>query len=296
MIFVGDNVRAASYNETLFKQAGLLPGRLGSRLIEDNGENDTGFTLATDELSHPIVSFFAPTELQPLLAQPRFFRAFSVELSPEGPVQVVARFAGGQPAIVERKVGRGTVLLFACTADKDWTDFPLRPAFLPVIRRAIEHITLGRRARKTVQVHERIVDVLSLHEAGAQVTVRDPRGGVRQVAATPTPTGDLAQVEVTGTHFAGIYELTRAGKPARISFFAANPPRRESNLAALTQAELRIRYPNLDFHWITKHDDLRRILIEQRVGREIWPLLLALTFACLLAESILAVRWAPRET
>jgi hypothetical protein len=87
-----------------------------------------------------------------------------------------------------------------------------------------------------------------------------------------------------------------AGDPPRVSYFAVNPPRRESDLERLTQEDLRERYPNFRFSWIERVDDLRRALEEERVGREIWPLFLALVFACLIAETVLALLWAPRET
>ena len=34
---------------------------------------------------------------------------------------------------------------------------------------------------------------------------------------------------------------------------------------------------------------------KERLGVEIWPYLIAAAVALLLAESVLAVRWAPRE-
>lgn len=311
VVFLGDNVNPRSYNELLFEKAGLLPGRLGASLVQGT---DQGFGLATEALDHPIVSFFAPAHRRHFLAAPRFTSAFRLELpraAPAAPaggdesgqeadsVQVVARFTTGEPAIVERTVGRGSVVLFASSADREWTDFPLRPAYLPVVRRTFQHAALGRRTRKTVAVHERLFELLGPRDAGTRITVRDPRGGTRQVSAELAPGGAFARVEVSDTHFAGFYELAATGPQAaerhRVSYFAANSPRTESALDAFTEAELRARYPRLDFRWVDRTDDARRTLGAERTGREIWPVLLALVVACLASESVLALRWAPKE-
>ena len=50
--------------------------------------------------------------------------------------QVLARFDAGAPALVERQVGSGRVLLWASTLDLSWSDLPLKPVFLPFVHRA----------------------------------------------------------------------------------------------------------------------------------------------------------------
>ncbi|MBA3707785.1 MAG: VWA domain-containing protein [Planctomycetes bacterium] len=308
MIFLGGNVKAELYNDLLFQQAGLLPGKLALQFAEapdDGSGKDAGIGFATDELVHPIVNFFADKENRPYLAKPRFRRWFPIEVPAEKDlgasaagdhVSVVARFTNGQPAIVERTVGRGSVVLFASTADKEWSDFPLTPAFLMVVRRATQHATLGRMPSKTVQVHEPIASYLGVKEAGVQVSVRDPRGGTRQLSALLSATNDLAKVEFADTHFAGFYRLEKAGDGAHPTWFAANPPRQESNLDSYDEKTLRARYPNLPFQWVGQRADLGSVVSEKRVGKEIWFILLALVTACLIAESILALRWSPKGT
>ena len=306
LIFLGDNINPRKYNDLLFTKAGLLPGKLGRMPIEaedDETGHPTGFGIATDDLSHPVVSYFKDRETQPFLASPRFMRAWPIELpktngageSDKPLVQVVARYADGHPAIIERRIGRGKVILFASTADKDWNDTPLRPAFLPVVRRATQYVALGQRTRKNIRVNERIVELVPLKEAGTKVRFSDPKGTVREVSPITGEKESLARIEVSHTDKAGFYQLTRTGESPRTSTFAANPPRNESGLNALTEDDLRGLYPNLDFQWIGFDDDLRHRISQKRVGRELWPLLLLLAFLCLLSESYLAMRWAPRD-
>jgi hypothetical protein len=194
------------------------------------------------------------------------------------------------------------VLLFACTADRDWGDLPLRPAFLMLTRRAVQHVAEGHRLPRTLQVNDPLLELVGIKAAGTQVTVRDPRGNARTVAAVPTPAGDLARIDFADTRFSGFYHVSRAagagvgnsGDATISTMYAANPPRGESNLDALDEAGVRALYPTLDFTWLDGRGEVASAIDGKRVGREIWPLLFILACACLIAESILALRWAPK--
>jgi hypothetical protein len=194
------------------------------------------------------------------------------------------------------------VLVFACTADRDWGDLPLRPAFLMLARRAVQHVAEGHRLPRTLQVNDPLVELVGIKAAGAQITVRDPRGGARTVAAVPTPAGDLARVDFADTRFAGFYHLSRAAAGTGdangtvSTIYAANPPRTESNLDALDEAGVRALFPTLDFTWLDGRGEVSSAIDGKRVGREIWPLLFILACACLVAETVLALRWAPKGT
>jgi hypothetical protein len=118
---------------------------------------------------------------------------------------------------------------------------------------------------------------------------------MRQMSAELSPSGEIAQVEIDQTPFAGFYELQHEGAGGATTYFAANAPRLEGDLTALDERTLRERYRGLDFHMMSRAEDLRRKLNEERVGREIWHYLFALAVACIAAEILLALKWAPRE-
>ena len=54
--------------------------------------------------------------------------------------QVLARFDAGTPAVLERTVGRGRVMLWGSTLDVSWSDLPTKPVFLPFIHQAVRHL------------------------------------------------------------------------------------------------------------------------------------------------------------
>ena len=99
--------------------------------------------LAATDLRHPIFRPFGA--LAANLGQVRFARAWRVR--GEG-WDVAARFTDGAPALLERREGKGRVVLFASDLDRRWNDFPLHPSFVPFAVEAIRHITAAPDQRR----------------------------------------------------------------------------------------------------------------------------------------------------
>ena len=49
--------------------------------------------------------------------------------------------SSGLPLLCEKEFGKGQVMLFASTCDRDWSDFPIRPGFLVWSRVVAEYLT-----------------------------------------------------------------------------------------------------------------------------------------------------------
>jgi Aerotolerance regulator N-terminal/von Willebrand factor type A domain len=97
-------------------------------------------TLAATDPRHPIFRPFGA--LAANLGQVRFDRAWHVQ--PDG-WQVIARFSNGAPALLERTLGLGRILLFASDLDRRWNDFPLHPSFVPFALEAVRYAAGDRR-------------------------------------------------------------------------------------------------------------------------------------------------------
>jgi hypothetical protein len=73
----------------------------------------------------------------------RLFRYARLDATPDA--DVLARFDDGLPAVIERRVGNGRLLVLALPLDNSAGDFPLQPAFLPFVRQLVVHAS-GRDA------------------------------------------------------------------------------------------------------------------------------------------------------
>lgn len=55
--------------------------------------------------------------------------------------RVLLRYSDGLPALLERQVGEGRVILFTSSLDDDWTDLPLRSIFVPLVHQLVRSLS-----------------------------------------------------------------------------------------------------------------------------------------------------------
>ena len=90
------------------------------------------------EYGHPVFEpFRAPRSGDFAAARIYGYRA----VAPSPMAQMLARFDAGAPALLERRTGTGRVLLWTSSLDLAWSDFPLKPVFLPFVHRAVRHLS-----------------------------------------------------------------------------------------------------------------------------------------------------------
>lgn len=177
-ISVGDRVDADTWNERL---RAILPQPLGLKrtaAASDDGkpEGETvdlrpAERLAPIDRRHPLLSSF-PARGDGL-ASARFSQLMLLAPVPDAPGRtVVLRYESGAPALVQADVGRGRVLLLTTTIDREWTDLPIRPGFLPLVQEsarflagapagdAVSAIGVGQRREITVGPEDRRLEVL----------------------------------------------------------------------------------------------------------------------------------------
>lgn len=89
------------------------------------------------EFGHPVFEVFrAPRSGD--FSSVRFYGYRTVTAA--SGAQVLARFDAGSPALLERQVGPGRVLVWASTLDLAWSDLPLKPVYLPFVHRSMQYL------------------------------------------------------------------------------------------------------------------------------------------------------------
>jgi Aerotolerance regulator N-terminal/von Willebrand factor type A domain len=145
-VSVGDRVDADTWNQ---RCKAVLPQPLGLKrtaAVAPGGapEGETvdlrpAERLAPLDRRHPLLASF-PAKGDGL-ASARFFQFMLLEPVPDAPGRsVVLRYENGAPALVAADVGRGRVLLLTTTVDREWTDLPIRPGFLPLVQEAARYL------------------------------------------------------------------------------------------------------------------------------------------------------------
>ena len=210
---------------------GLLPGRVGAPADREGRGGSLGFV----DYSHPVFEVFgAPRSGDVTTA--RFFRFRPVEPSSEA--TVVARFDDGNPALIERRVGAGRVLLWASTIDTFWNDLAKKPVYLPFIHRMVQHLadysapTPWFLAGQVLNLAEQDVSLGEGGTAAAEYVVMSPTGERLPVAVG----GRAGFIDLTEQ---GVYEVHDANAAVeRPLILAVNVDLAEADLSTVDPDEL----------------------------------------------------------
>lgn len=153
--------------------AELLPATLGGTV---DRLDDRGATIASVEIAHALFAPFAASAGAEF-ANARFWRYRDARVtSEEG---TLARFDDGAPALIEKQVGAGRVLLWNAPLDNSWSDFPVRAVFLPFVHQAARHASGYSSERAAFLVGDRVAGrrgPVALDTAGFYTVQANDRG------------------------------------------------------------------------------------------------------------------------
>jgi hypothetical protein len=291
MIFVGDQVDPALYNQRLFKEGqGLLPAKLGK--------------IAEEGLTGIVVEQAQQSPLTPMgklvpaaLARVRVKKVMGVELPAnqvEG-VRVLARWNDPEahPAVLEKRFGKGRVLLFTVTADKAWSDWPVDPTYVLAIRSTAMAIARGERQEGTTSAGQPIQLVLDEGQTAIEAKMSVPGKDVTETMTIDRPEKGPVVLRSLPTAKAGVYRVTwkEAGGKEITRPVSVNPERSESDLEPIADVELAGLLGSLKAPII--HIGAGQDPTAQQ-GREIWKTLAAILMTMVLVETVFAV-WVGRE-
>jgi hypothetical protein len=201
----------------------LLPAALQAPVDRSRGESAR---IGALEFAHPVFEpFRAPRSGDFTTARIYGYRA----VEPVEGAQVLARFDAGVPALIERRVGMGRVLLWTSSLDLAWSDFPLKPVFLPFVHRAVRHLSSYTEPAPWVTVGQ-VLDA-SLGAGGAQPGVVITPSG-RQVPV------DEEGGEVLELTEQGFYEMRSRNGDGVTAVVASNVDSAESDLTPMDPKEL----------------------------------------------------------
>ena len=305
IVTLGDRVRPEVCNAWVGEHrlhGGLLPGRLG-RLVESAedavlpdaaAEDAAGFVAAIDE-THPALAGFGTGELGSLTSV-RFTKRYDIEpLNAD----VLMRGPAGQPLLLERQVGQGRVMLFASSIDRDWTDFPLQPTFVPWLYRMVSYLAQQQVDRANFVRTGQIVRLPGSATELQPVQVEEPGGEVGYGQADPRDAAATAAAVFTKTDRAGVYCVrpTTGGEAAAPrAVFAANVPPEESEQAYLGRGDVEaLAGETTPVVYVDDPESVAEAGAMIRHGYGLWDVLLRLALVVALVEPWVANRLSKRR-
>jgi hypothetical protein len=210
------------------RRADVVPALIGDMV---DRMTTTPSRLGGLEYSHPVFEpFRAPRSGD--FSTARFY-AYRAPQQPAGPI--LARFEDGTPALMERKVGAGRVLLWNSSLDLEWNDIAVKPVFLPFVHTMTKYLADFSEAPASLTVGQVI-------PAPRRVPGRSTAPG-RGATIAIAPSGARVSVETEDgaleLNEQGFYDVRTQGAAAdSATTLAANVDLTESDLAALDPREL----------------------------------------------------------
>ena len=290
IVFVGDQVDPQLYNDRLFRDgAGLLPARLAG-VIEDPV---TGLVIEpADDSPLAALTKVSPAALGRIVAKK--YVAAEVPRGSEQ-VRVLARWNDpqGRPAVVEQRFGRGRVLLWTVTADRQWSDWPIDPVYVLAVRSAATAVARSDANAADVLAGQPIRIQLAEGQDATEAKVTVPGSQAAQPLRVEKKDNEPPLLSVDRAARAGIYTLSwkDATGVEQSRTVCVNGDKAESELEPLPDAELASLMGNLEVPIV--HYTPGQALV-RREGKEVWRTLAQIVLVMAAVESMFAV-WVGRE-
>lgn len=227
--FLGDRAVPEWYNKHMGDDLGgnyLLPARIYKR-VGNAVSKAVGYQLTDIDLGHPAFSIFGKAgNGDPSRA--KIYEFFQVKPNPTA--MLLCRMSHGLPGIVEEKRGRGRSMLITFNADNKWSDWPMKPTWLPFLHQAL--ISMITSNEVNIAGARPGMPISAIITAGAddKIVMKHPDGGVENISGFPSTRGAV-HFTTRKTEQPGYYEIFVGN--ALLTAFAVNPPAEESNLTRI---------------------------------------------------------------
>jgi len=330
IFFLGDQVEADLYNVAFYRDGeGLLPAELteviragdASHLVVSDKLHPAmrGLSSEGDPLGISDIPFFEYFGCRPFDAEAEAAAGDVGRASRTGiddrtepaahpapgtvgglPARVIARFddSDQHPAVIERRFGRGSVMLVTTSADKEWHHWPDHPTFLPVMMDLLHHVARRGESGIGYPVGDTIEVPLDPAVFEPDAFVRTPAyPNEREVGLTATPASDGRGLKLSWEHTdtAGLYRfvLKRHEHGEDVKLIAVNVDPRESDLTMAQETELRQYMGDVPFDYVKGVEGFTESTGKPRT--ELWRLFLFAAAAVLMTEQCLAWWWCRKR-
>jgi len=131
LVFPGNNASAESCRT--LADAGLCPGAVGPAVPADS----LPWRLESWDQQHPVFRPFADPQYGDL--RRLAFRAYT-PIAPDADAAVLARFRGGDPAVLEKRLGPGKVVWWTTSCGLEGGDWPRSRLYVPMVHQLLGYL------------------------------------------------------------------------------------------------------------------------------------------------------------
>jgi hypothetical protein len=204
--------------------------------------------------------------------------------------QVLAGFSGGDPALVEARVGAGRVFLCASGCTTEWTNFPLRVSFLPFVHNLVYWLSEGGRGATWMAVGAPLRFPYAAASGVRSVQVTLPDG--KEVLRSRGEGVGAWEALFDPVREPGFVAWREEGGDARAGLLAVNVDADESDLARVSREEVERVFPTGAVRLLSPGAEIVGERERSRNGIPLGDAFLILALAMLLGDLYLSNRIA----
>ena len=306
IFFPGSQVDSASFRATWVRCLGAPPISSVTPTNQQPGQSASLLDFDRIDSRHPIFQgmfaeqrLHAPTsrssvgEQQPQIESPIVHAHVRYQSNVQTiPIIVLS---DGSPFMAEERVKKGVVILFSVSATTDWSDFPLKGLFVPLIHSSVIYASQRRTIPPELTVGQE-ADLSLQNVVAGKVVIQNP--AKTDIASDLVSADGGSAVRFRGTSLPGIYSV-RSGNTMLRQFVVTLDPD-ESNTIPASRHEIEMVVSHLGVPMnavktITQRSDFQQVVVQSRVGIELWKYLVAAALLIALTESLVA-RTAKKES
>lgn len=228
------------------------------------------------------------------------FKYWELEPGAE-PANVIASFANGKPALVERQLGGGRVLMLTTPVsdsanDEPWNLLPTGPdpwPFLALANGIVEYLAATGETRLNFLAGQAVVLPLSPDEQVTSYVLQLPDDSAVRQSLAPGQT-DLS---ISSTETLGNYRLRAGGRQEKLDRgFSVNLPAELSRLERIAGLDIVKALGEERARVARTREEIEVRVGLARSGRELFPILILAMALALAAEGLLANRFYGTHT
>jgi len=228
-----DDLRRRSF-DAIADRMGLLPGVPREAVVTDER-----VSLAPARFEHPLLRIFRGGANGGLDAATFGGYVRMEREAADTASHVVLSFSNGEPALLEKRYGRGVVMVFASSLDPRWGDLPRRMSFVPLAHQLVRYLSPRSEELGELEVGESASISTPGGLEGGAYEILAPSRRWRKVALAGAESVSAFRTEPLAEPGVWRARFRRRGAAAESThMFAVNLPASESDLSRIEPEEI----------------------------------------------------------
>jgi len=305
VIIIGSKIDAQSKKLTEFLNSGkgimIFPGHTDtyetfSKILNSFGlpssvalisEKTPGKYFEFDEVdfNHPLFqNIFLQTQKKEI-ESPQIYSYFNLKTAGRG--RSIISLVDGSSFLSEFNLQKGKVFVFGSSPVLDWSDFPLKSIFAPLLNKSVYYLSAVDASESKFLAGENVYINIS-ERTSPQLKIEKPGGEEEFINMSEESGSDF--LTYSETDKAGSYSFFSSDK--LLNHISVNPDPMESNTNYLSTDEFNDFLEKINFKGlhtsINKDEDPLQLILQARFGSELWKYFLLAALLIALAEMTIA--------